>query len=99
MGQKIANAPLGSFTVKSIFSGDSGSVEAIQEVATGSLLTLRTDEGATYMYIGEALPGSDPADDVWRLKRLTLANNFILWADGDTNFDNIWDNRAILTYI
>ena len=74
--------------------------------ATGSLpvtvedtpLALRYDEGATYTYIGEAAAGSLTASAVWRVKRLTNADNTIIWADGNTNQDNIWDNRVALTY-
>lgn len=60
--------------------------------------TLRYDEGATYTYVGEAAAGSDEADAVWRIKRLTNADNTILWADGDTDFDNIWTGHDGLSF-
>ncbi len=59
---------------------------------------LRYDEGATYTYIGNAVPGSADAAAVWQIKRLTNADNTIIWADGNSNFDNIWTNRAGLSY-
>lgn len=59
---------------------------------------LRYDEGATYTYIGEALPGTATSAASWRIKRLTNADNTIVWADGDSDFDNIYDNRVSLSY-
>ena len=97
MGQKIANAPLGSFQVKTIFD-DMGN--AIQEASIASILTIRVDEGTTYNYYGWAQPGTSNSDPEWRIARWTVANpNALMWADGDTYFDNIWNNRLALIYI
>ena len=60
--------------------------------------TLRYDEGATYTYVGEAETGTATASALWRIKRLTNADNTVVWADGDASFNNIWDNRASLSY-
>jgi len=53
-----------------------------------------------YIYIGSALPGSTTSASVWRIQRvdLTTSEIKILFADSDQNFDNIWDNRASLSY-
>lgn len=58
-------------------------------------------DSATVNYIGEAAFGSPTSSAVWRIKRLTLTgDSFVLdWAEGNDNFDNIWDNRASLTYL
>lgn len=75
-----------------------------ESILTGSIPTsagayaLRYDEGATYTYIASALPGSSDAAAVWQIKRLTNTDNTIIWADGDGNFDNVWNDRASLTY-
>jgi len=61
-------------------------------------LALRMDEGATYTYIGEALPGSLVAGAAWRIKRLTNATNTIEWAGGDSEPDKVWNDRASLIY-
>lgn len=58
--------------------------------------------GSTTIYIGLAAPGTffNAAD--WQIKRIDFANDgdiTQLWAEGDVKFDNIWDNRASLTYI
>ncbi len=60
--------------------------------------SVRVDEGGTYTYIGHALPGAATSAASWRVKRLTNADATVLWADGNGNFDNIWDNRASLSY-
>lgn len=96
MGQKIANAPLGSFSVKTTYT-DTG--EAVQEISTTALLSTRIDEGATYMYLGYAQPGTSEAASEWRISRFTLDNvSGMQWADGDTSFDNVWNDRASLIY-
>jgi hypothetical protein len=58
----------------------------------------RVDEGATYTYVGQSSPGAANTDAVWRIKRITNATTTITFADGNANFDNVWDNRASLTY-
>ncbi len=58
------------------------------------------DNGAT-VYIGQAYAGTATSTAAWRIKRLTdTGTGFIEvnYADGNTNFDNIWDNRASLSY-
>ena len=55
----------------------------------------------TIMYVGLAAPDADPAGAVWKIIRITSDVNGGLvgeWADGNTEFDNIWDNRASLSY-
>lgn len=61
----------------------------------------RVDEvsgGVTY--IGEADPGESAADATWRIKRLTETGPDIViaWADGNANFDNVWNDRLGLSY-
>jgi hypothetical protein len=61
--------------------------------------TIRTDStDPLYFYVGTALPGSLTADAVWRILRVTAADFTVLYADGDTNFDNVWDSHAALSY-
>ncbi len=62
------------------------------------------ESSATVVYIGCAIPGSDTtsnkADARWKIKKIDSTTNptLIVWADGDTEYDNIWDNRASLSY-
>ena len=62
-------------------------------------LTIRYDEGATYGYLGQAAPGTSESSATWQIKRLTLADNVLLFADGDANFDNVWSDRGSLNYL
>jgi len=90
----VSNAPLTDYDVKTTEDADG---KQLQHMLSGAL-ALKFDEGATYTYIGEALPGSLVGDAVWRVKRLTNADTTILWADGDSSFDNVWNDRASLVY-
>mgnify|MGYP006992597009 CR=1 FL=1 len=48
-----------------------------------------------YTYIGKALCGSATSDAVWQIKRIDATTGTIIqWADGDQDFDNVFDNRA-----
>lgn len=50
-------------------------------------------------YIGEAVPGSLDNSSVWRIKRIdTTSGVVILFADGDTNYNNRWDQRTAKSY-
>jgi hypothetical protein len=58
---------------------------------------LRIDDYTTsnVTYIGRAAAGSLTSASVWQIKKIDNTTGIILtWADGDTLFNNIWDNRA-----
>jgi len=60
----------------------------------------RLDEAsATITYVGSAEMASSTSASAWRIKRLDSTSGLvILWADGNADFDNVWDNRASLSY-
>ena len=67
--------------------------------------TVIIDEAsATVTYIGKAIPGSDTtqhkSEAIWKIKKIDSTSNptLIVYADGNSDYDNIWDNRALLTY-
>ena len=68
--------------------------------ADASVYLTRLDEAsATITYVGLAVAGSATSSAVWRIKRLDSTSGLVvLYADGDTNFNNIWDDRASLSY-
>lgn len=72
------------------------------EAYTVPTYALRYDEiSSTEAYAGEAEEGSPTSGAVWRIKRLTFGPGgdvVIEWADGNSNFDNVWDNRLSLSY-
>ena len=57
---------------------------------------------ATVRYQGHASPGAEESDAVWRIKRLTFdsqgRHTTTEFADSNGNYDNIWTNRASLSY-
>lgn len=58
--------------------------------------------GTTLLYLGDAAPGSATSDPVWRIRKYTVDGNSMVtkveFAEGNGNFDNIWNNRATLSY-
>ena len=77
-------------------------VSAIQAIPGGgdaTNYTTRFDEGATYAYVGKAVPGTAEASALWRIQRFPVADYSAgLYADGNANLDNVWTNRASLSY-
>lgn len=61
-------------------------------------LALKMITAGDYKYIGEAAPGTATSAGSWRIQRLTVADNTIVWADGDGEFNNVWDDYASLSY-
>lgn len=62
--------------------------------------SVRVDDTGTYVYVGYAIPGSAESAASWKIFRVTTANPVaIMYADGDSFYNNIWDNRASLTYL
>lgn len=55
---------------------------------------------ATTSYYGEAAPGTATSAASWRIKLITIAGDdvTITWADGNSAFDNVWDDRASMSY-
>lgn len=57
------------------------------------------------VYVGYAEPGLLTSDPSWKIMFLeydgTLDDGCLIrrtWADGDTFYDNVWDNRTTLLY-
>ena len=65
------------------------------------LITALSYVGSNTEYIGNAEPGANKASAVWRISKLSYSGDDltdIQFADGDEEFDNIWDNRASLNF-
>ena len=55
----------------------------------------------TYAYLGKAQVGEATSSPVWQIQKLAFGTDgdvTITWADGNSAFDNVWDNRASLSY-
>lgn len=79
-------------------------VNALQAAIDVTEYALRYDQDAaspTLAYYGKAAVGSAEGSAVWQIKKITFAadgDTSTIWADGNAAFDNIWTNRAVLTY-
>jgi hypothetical protein len=63
---------------------------------------LRIDESnPSEIYNGYATAGALTGDPVWGIERVTRRGDVIsyTWADGNENFDNVWDDRLTLNYL
>jgi hypothetical protein len=58
------------------------------------------DASSTVTYVGKAVVTALDSDASWMIKKLTTSGTVlkITYADGNDYFDNVWDNRASLTY-
>ena len=75
---------------------------AIRQTKENVNSAVRVDDTSTAdtVYIGLAPVGSLETLAVWQIKKVATASGMIItWADGDAEFNNIWDNRLSLTYL
>lgn len=80
---------------------NTGIINAINSTAVTYAIQLAVKStDSTITYIGKAIAGSSLASAVWQIKRMTDTSGdlSIEFADGDTNFNNIWNSREALTY-
>ena len=72
----------------------------LQTISFGGFkFALRLDTAGDIDYVGEASTGTATSGALWRIKRVdSTTGTVIQWADGNSNFDNVWDNRASLSY-
>lgn len=68
----------------------------------GTPLSRRSDfVGTDVIYIGEAAPGAVETDSVWRIRKFTFSpdgDSIEVWAGGSPDFNQVWSDRATLTY-
>ena len=78
---------------------DAGNGTLVRQLA--STMSLRTVTVGTTMYVGKAAVGSSTSSAVWQVQKIDMPTGSITitWADGNPDFDNVWDNYASLTYL
>lgn len=66
-----------------------------------AILPIREAVVGGVTYKGYALPGTLNASASWKITRTTVGGGVttIEYADGDSQFDNVWNDRATLTYL
>lgn len=63
--------------------------------------SIRIDEvSSTEIYIGEAAVKVAESSSAWRIRKFSTVGTVtkMLWADGNELYDNVWTDRATLTY-
>lgn len=67
---------------------------------TGSNIATRIDDSADpIIYIGKAPIGTTNSDATWQVSKLDTSSGLVkTWADGDADFNNVWDDRTSITY-
>lgn len=75
-------------------------VSVVADVGGSPTYATRLDEASsTVTYVGKADTGSSNASAVWQIQKVDTSSGLsITWADGDALFDNVWNNRASLSY-
>lgn len=70
------------------------------EQRSDSLGSLKLDQvTSTLFYVGEATFAAPTSSALWRIRKIDTSTGVdVRWADGNANFDNVWDNRASLSY-
>lgn len=64
--------------------------------------SIRVDEvSSTLTYVGDAPIGVSESAAFWRIKRIQTTSTVtkVMWADGNERYDNVWADRASLTYV
>lgn len=77
--------------------------QMIDELMATNYATRYDQDSATptFAYLGKAQVGTLTSAAAWQVQKLTFGADGdvdITWADGNAAFDNIWDNRASLSY-
>lgn len=65
-------------------------------------ITMIDEPTALVTYVGVAMIGSSTSEAVWRIMKISKEfgshETAINWADGNKNFDNVWNDRDSYTY-
>jgi len=58
------------------------------------------DEQPAVTYVGYANPSAGQSEAVWKIKRLLTTGTVLAveFADGNARYDNVWNDRASLSY-
>ena len=88
----------GVATVKANVVSNPGSIAGAGVSSLHPLLVL-VDEVDTVTYVGRAEPGAATSSAIWQISKIIDgAVMQVLFADGNSDFDNVWDDRASLSY-
>jgi hypothetical protein len=87
--------------LKDTVTGRSWEIVNISDLTDRTIYT--TDGKQKIEYEGWSYPGAAEGDPVWKIRKRTYDTDgnelSKIWADGDSNFDNVWTNYAMLVYL
>lgn len=72
-----------------------GEVNAKKTIATPLTYYAQSSLVSGYVYHGFALPGSNPTTSVFRIQRESLNTGEVLFANGNSQFVNIWSAASL----
>jgi hypothetical protein len=84
-----------------VLDSTSTSGKKVQHVNIEQNFASKVDEAsATVTYHGRAVIGALGSAALWQIRKTEIVGTVTstTWADSNDNADNIWDNRASLTY-
>jgi hypothetical protein len=69
-------------------------------ISSTNYATIVDEASSSITYVGNAAIASLTSASVWQIKRIQVSGTqlIITWADGNSNFDNSWDDRATGVY-
>jgi len=92
----VDNPALSVLTVG--IQGPPGVVE--EEIVYAKRVDFSAD--GSYLYRAEAVPGTAESANVWRIRRIDIAQSdgdvTETWAEGNALFNKVWDDRLTYTY-
>lgn len=71
------------------------------DLLSSHITSVENDVNGNPIYIGYAALGSAKGDAVWQIRKMTFASNYLTdvrFANGALSFNQVWDNRAALSY-
>ena len=72
--------------------------DQVAVITGGAVDKFLTAAAGGFTFLGFAAPGVATSAATWKISRITDADDTILWADGNGDYDNVWDDRASLSY-
>lgn len=84
--------------INDVYNKTNNSIRTTGSSPYASMIDDYTTTNVTYF--GYAAAGSLTSSAVWRMKIFDETGDYLIikWADGNSDFDNEWDNRASLSY-
>lgn len=90
---------LDDIPVRTSRGADGAKIQHFIETPEGGYITRIDEASSTVTYIGKAVPGTATSAASWLIQKIdTSSGTSILFAGGASTFDQVWNNRASLSY-